>query len=177
MFADPKINIKEFGLSPGQTVADFGSGVGHYSFPLSDAVGPKGAVYCIDIKKDVLVSLKNQAIKEGRENIEVIWADVDKPNGTKFRQGVVDVVLLSDLLFQLSSKDVAIKEAKRILKPEGRIIVIDWSEVSYLNGVKHEGKNIVLSEDELKTLMELNGLKLERRFEAGEHHYGLIFKS
>jgi ubiquinone/menaquinone biosynthesis C-methylase UbiE len=176
MFADPKMNVKEFGLSPGQSVADFGSGVGHYSFPLSEAVGPRGSVYCIDIKKDILVTLKNQAIKERKENIEVILGDVDKPNGTKLREAVVDTVLLSDLLFQLSSKDIAIKEAKRILKPGGKVVVIDWSEVSYLNGVKHEGKNIIFSEDELKSLMEQNGFKLERRFEAGEHHYGLIFK-
>jgi ubiquinone/menaquinone biosynthesis C-methylase UbiE len=177
MFSDPRKNIQELGFNPGDRVADLGSGVGHYSFPLSDSVGPKGDVYCIDIKKEVLVALKNQAEKEGRENIEVIWGDIEKMDGTKLRDSVVDGVLFSSILFQLKDKVTALKEAKRILKLGGKLCVIEWADLSYLSGVKETDNESTINKEELTTLASANGFHFQKSFEAGEHHYGLIFTS
>ncbi len=177
MFSDPRKNVHELGFEPGQRVADLGSGAGHYSFPLSDLVGPKGEVYCIDIKKDVLVALKNQAEKEGRENIEVIWGDIEKIDGTKLRDGVLDGALFSSILFQLKDKVTALKEAKRILKPGGKLCVIEWADLSYLSGVKETDNESTIDKEELTTMASANGFHFQKSFEAGEHHYGLIFTS
>lgn len=177
MFSDPKKNVEEFGFLPGQSVADLGSGAGHYAFRLSDVLGPTGAVYAIDVKKDSLVSIKNQAVKEGRTNLEVIWGDIEKLGGTKLRDSVVDGAVFSNILFQLKDKNTAIKEAKRILKPKGRLAVVEWSDLSYLSGVNHEGNSITVSQEDLVKMMEENGFKFEKSFPAGEHHYGLMFVS
>ena len=164
MFTDPAKNVAEFGFIPGQKVADFGSGSGHYSTALSKFLGPSGCVYAIDLNKDMLVKLKNEAFKDGRGNIEIIWGDVEKPNGTKLKDVLVDGVVLSNTLFQFQDVTGAVNEAKRILKAGGRVGLVEW-----------RGKGPI-QEAEAKNLFASSGLTFERSFDAGESHYGLIFK-
>lgn len=176
MISDPQKNISEFGIMPGQIIADFGSGAGHYAFPISTLVGNKGKVICIDIKKDSLISLKNTAVREGKTNLEIILGDIEKQGGTKLKDEAVDGVIFSNLLFQLMDKAGAINEGRRILKPGGKIYVVEWSDTSVMSGMKLGKDKMILGKDELINLMKNNGLSLEKNFEAGEHHYGLIFK-
>src|SRR4051812_35695798 len=124
MFTDPEKNVMEFGFIPGQKVADLGSGAGHYANALSQTLGPTGRVYAIDLNADLLARLKNNAIKEGRGNIEIIWGDIEKPHGAKLKDSAVDGAVLSNILFQLDDKKGAIEEAKRVVKPGGRIAVV-----------------------------------------------------
>jgi len=162
MFSNPKKNVLEFGLIPGQTVVDLGSGAGHYSLALSKLVGADGHVYCVDIKKNTLVKLKNQAVAEGFDNLEVVWGDVEKLNGTKLKDGLADGVVLSNTLSLLENRPTAILEAKRITKSGGKIYVIEWLE--------HIGQ------EELKEMFIKAGLDFERTFDTGDYHYGMIFK-
>jgi len=162
MFSDPEKNVSEFGFIPGQTVVDLGSGAGHYSLALSKVVGASGHVYCVDIKKDMLVKLKNQARVEGLDNLEVIWGDVEKSHGTKLRDNLADGVVLSNTLSLLADELTAILEAKRITKNGGKICVIEWLER--------------IKQEELKKMFIEADLNFDRAFDAGEHHYGLLFK-
>jgi ubiquinone/menaquinone biosynthesis C-methylase UbiE len=162
MFSDPLQNTFEFGFIPGETVVDFGSGAGHYSHLLSNTVGPSGRVIAVDIQKDILVRLKNEAEKDGRHNIEIIWGDVEKPNGTHLRDGVAAGAVLSNILSMLGDTRATIKEAKRVVRPGGKVCVIEWSNK--------------INQDKMKELFESEGLKFERTFDAGSHHYGMIFK-
>jgi ubiquinone/menaquinone biosynthesis C-methylase UbiE len=59
-------------------------------------------------------------------------------------------------------------EIKRILKPGGKVLVVDWSEVSALSPV-----NLVTSA-KAQMMFEKAGFKVENSFNAGDHHYGLI---
>lgn len=176
MFSDPQKNVLEFGFIPGQKVADLGSGAGHYSAALSELLGPTGLVIAVDLDQGVLSKLKNDAAKAGRENIEVVLGDIEKPGGMKLRDGFVDGAVFSNILFQLGDKALAIAEAKRVLKPGGRVCVVEWSDLSFLaNTLKGQGKSAVTPEA-AKELFALAGLTFERAFAAGESHYGLIFK-
>ncbi len=175
MISDPQKNISEFGITPGQKVADFGSGAGHYALPISTILGSGGKIICIDIQKENLIALKNKAIKEGRENLEVIVGDIEKVGGTHLKDEAMDGVVFSNLLFQLTDKVGAINEAKRILKPGGKIYVVEWSDTSLMSGMKFNDQKMILSKDEIDKLLKAGGLTLEKNFEAGEHHYGLIY--
>ncbi len=165
MFSDPKKNVLEFGFIPGQKVVDFGAGSGHYASALSTALGPTGLVIAVDLNQDLLNKLRNDAIKAGQENVEVMDGDVQKPNGTKLRDAFVDGVVMSNILNQLSDIKGAGEEAKRILKPGGKVCVVEWTEK----------KGAVLENDARRTL-ESVGLTFERSFRAGESHYGLILR-
>lgn len=172
MFSDPLKNIEQLGPKLGESVADFGSGSGHYSLALASLVGDKGTVYAVDIQKDLLSKLKNEAQKRGFLNIEVVWGDLEKSGGSRLKDGAVQLVVISNLLFQIADKGSVAKEAFRILASKGRLLVVDWSES--FGGIGPRG-DLVFSEESAKKLFSEVGFVFEKNISAGEHHYGIIF--
>lgn len=176
MFSDVEKNVLEFGLIPGQAVADFGSGAGHYALAMSKVLGQKGRVYAIDLKEDILVRLSREAEVQDTDNIRVVLGDISKPKGTQLKDECVDAVVFTNILFQLESKEPSILEAVRILKPGGIICVVEWSDLSLLPKSKTLGHEQATTKEEIKDLFMSFSLSFEREFEAGDIHYGLIFK-
>jgi ubiquinone/menaquinone biosynthesis C-methylase UbiE len=162
MQISPEKNVDELGFIPGQTVADFGSGSGHYALLLARVVGRNGRIIAIDINKDVLTKVVREAEEESLSNIEIVWGDVEKAEGTGLRDQSFDGVLASNLLSLVEDKVEVIWEAKRVLKSGGRLCVID-------------GKN-KLEVDKLRNMIERENFVFERQFPAGIDHFGLIFK-
>lgn len=168
-FADPENNIKQFGLKEGEYVADLGAGSGFYTFAAAKIVGEKGRVYAVEVMKELVQTLKNQASEKRLHNIEVVWGDIEELNGTKLRDHVADVVILSNILFQVEDKLGLINESKRILKPKGRVFIVDWTGPH--GGVGPE-ESAVITAQEARDLFESNGFVFEGDIEAGTHHYG-----
>lgn len=172
MFSDPEQNIQQFELRKGDHVADFGSGVGYYSFAAAEAVGENGKVYSIDVQKDLLQKLNNEAKKTRHlTNIEIIWADLDNLGGTRLREKSIDAVIAANIFFQLEDKNNACLEIKRILKDGGRVLFIDW--LTQIN--PDSQKNASFSKEEVIELFTRKGFVVERDVNAGIKHYGLIF--
>ncbi|QSH39645.1 class I SAM-dependent methyltransferase [Candidatus Kaiserbacteria bacterium] len=172
-FSDPKKNVKRLGFREGMKVADFGSGSGAYTLALVDVVGQTGVVYSVDIQKDLLTRTQNAAVQKGYENIEIVWGDIESVDGVKLKDGLLDGVLLSNTLFQVDDKINTIKEAYRVLKPGGILAIIDWNE-SY--GGIGPPEQLILTPAEANLICNDNGFVAKGTFDAGEHHYGLLFK-
>ncbi len=172
-FVKPEEVIKQMKLSAGKAVADIGAGIGHYSFLMSPLVGREGVVYAIDIQKDLLQKLIKQAEEKKILNIHALWGDAENIGGTKLKAEAVDTVLLSNVLFQTESKSSLVAEIKRILKKNGILVVVDWSES--FAGLGPDSLHVV-SEEIARSLFENNGFVLEKTFEAGAHHYGLVLR-
>lgn len=173
-FVDPIHVVREIGVPTGSRVADIGAGSGAYAFALGKVVGDEGRVYAIDVQKDMLTRIANEASKRGLKNIDTIWADMDRSGGSKLADHSVDLVLFSNVLFQLEAKDIALLEAQRILKAGGTCAVVDWSDS--FNGLGPH-KDEVVTAGRVKELAGAAGFVLQRDFVAGAHHYGLVFKS
>ena len=172
MFSNPKNNIKQLGLREGMLVADFGSGSGHYAIEASKIVGESGRVYAIDIQQALIKKIKNLATAEHRGNVDVLWGDIEQVGGTKLGDESVDVVIIANDLFQVEEKNNVIAEAKRILKPEGKALAVDWSDS--FGGIGPASEDVVI-ESEARKMFSENGFELMDRFDAGKYHYGLIF--
>lgn len=172
MFSDPEKNVKRFGLREGMYVADLGAGSGYYSIYASRIVGNKGKVYAVEIQQEVLYTLKKEAEKANLSNIEIIWGDVEKPGGTKIKDTSMDAVILSNILFQTEDRNQLVKEAKRILKVGGKILLVDWSDSFNSMGPIDDH---VVKEDKAKELFEKFGFTFKQNIDAGSHHYGMIF--
>ncbi|MFQ5662108.1 MAG: class I SAM-dependent methyltransferase, partial [Candidatus Paceibacteria bacterium] len=172
MFSDPKNNIMRLGLTDGMLAADFGTGSGHYAIAASEVVGNSGRVYAIDIQQALVKKVKNLAIAENRQNIDVLWGDIEQAHGTKLGDESVDAVIIANDLFQVEEKNNMINEARRILKPKGKVLVVDWSDS--FGGIGPRAEDIV-RESQARELFSENGFEFMDSFDAGEHHYGLIF--
>ena len=169
MFSDPASNLAKLGLVDGQKVVDLGAGSGFYSMEAAKRVGISGRIYAVDVQKDLLERLRSVAANQGIRNIEVVWGNVEKIGGTKLRESLADRVVASNVLFQIEKPDDFCLEIKRILKPGGKVLVIDWSGVTPLS------PKFIFPAMKARTLFEKNGFKLENSFNAGDHHYGLVF--
>ncbi len=160
-------------IEPGMIVADFGAGSGAYVLAIAERLAHAGHVYAIDVQQELLRRIKNESHKRGYKNVEIVWTDLERPYGSKIADNHVDRVLISNLLFQLEDKDVLMSEAYRILKPEGLLAIVDWSE-SFGGMGPH--KNDVVKKEGAMHHAGKAGFELLHDFEAGAHHYGLIYK-
>lgn len=172
-FARPVRNVAALGIEHAMKVADFGAGSGAYVQAIAEYLEGSGTVYAIDVQKDLLRRIHTDATKRGLKNVEIVWGDVEAPQGSKIASDMLDLVLVSNLLFQIDDKKKVVAEGKRILKPGGRLAVIDWSES--FRGMGPSREMIVTKEDAYALAREA-GLSFQKEFSAGAHHYGLIFK-
>ncbi len=173
MFSDPAKNVGQCGIQAGMDIADFGSGSGFYTLEAARALISTGRVYSIDLHQELLSKTRNHASQNGLHNVEVIVGDIEKQGGSKLRESSIDLVFMCNIMFQLEHKEDAVKEAKRVLKPGGRILVVDWED-SFGNMGPHPEN--IFKKGAAHTLFEKNGFHLDREIEAGSHHYGFIFK-
>lgn len=173
-FLEPERIVRYFGLEKGDHVADFGAGHGYFTIPMARVVGGNGKVYAIDIQKSVLDIIRARAKVEHLLNIEPVWADLDEPGGSHLKDKFVDFVVVANILFQAEKKDALMREAYRILREKGKIAVVEWEATA--TGSFGPPAELRLKKETVKNLALQAGFSPDREFEAGSHHYGLLFK-
>lgn len=171
MFSDPRNNLEQLGISDGTIIADLGSGSGFYSMEAARMVAPLGKVYAIDVQRDMLERLKREAQKLHIRNIDIVHGDLERMGGTKIRENLCDVALVSNVLFMIEDKKTFLQEVRRILKPKGRILIVDWS-ASFSHMGPHPDH--VVYKDATLIMLKEAGFSFEREIRAGAHHYGII---
>ena len=170
-FSNPEVNIRELGVYEGQVAVDFGAGTGTYTMLLAERVGESGRVYAVEVQKEFLSNIKNDATARGLNNIEVIWGDIESQGGAKIKDALADVAVVSNVLFQAEDRVGLLREVKRVLKPQGKLLLVDWKE-SF--GGLGPTKDAVVSEQIARELCEQEGFVVKKTFDAGAHHYGMV---
>ena len=117
----PSEVLSDLGVRAGQVVLDFGCGSGTYTIPAAKLVGNSGKVYALDINRNFLDTVEERAKQEGLTNIVRIDASGD--GGIPVGNGIIDVLLLIDVLHLIENRGALFDEACRILRPGGLIIV------------------------------------------------------
>ena len=138
MFSDPLKNLKAFAIKENDIVADLGAGTGFYSIPAAE-IASRGKVYAVELAKDFVETITNKIKDAKLGNIECLWGDVERLGGTKLGDEVIDKVIASNVLFQVSNKEIFIKEIKRILKDKGEVLLIDWDDKSFTSRKSQTG--------------------------------------
>jgi len=172
------LNTKEIlsrvGLTAGMKAADLGcGGAGHFVMPAARIVGDDGVVYAVDILKTVLASIESIARLENLNNIQTVWTNLEKVGATKIEADSLDVAFLINVLFQVDKLDEVVKEAVRLIKPSGKLLVIDWKTSGAPFGPPADKR---LSADKVKQAAQKLNLKQLEEFEAGPYHWGLVFQ-
>lgn len=171
---DPYKIFEKIALCEGMRVADFGCGrTGHFVFPAAKIVGDKGVVYAVDVMKNVLESIRSMARSEGCDNVQIVWSDIELLGKTPIAEKSLDVGFFVNVIFQLKDRATAIKEAVRLLKKDGHLVIVDWAKNLGLLGPK---SGQMARPDELKSIVRGEGLNLIDESLAGDYHYSLIFQ-
>lgn len=170
-FTNPEENIKALGVYEGMVIADLGAGIGAYTIPLAERVGDTGRVYAVEVQKDLLSNIKNEAAARGLKNVELLWGDIERVGGTKIKDGAIDAVVISNVLFLAEDKPAFLREARRILKTGGKLLFVDWSDS--FNNLGPSPK-MVVAKDVARAMCEAEGFVLKSEIPVGAHHYGFI---
>ncbi len=171
VFSEPEKNIAQLGLREGDHVADLGAGSGFYAAAAGAVVGTSGQVYAVEVQKDMLGRVDQDMKDKGVHNVKVVWGDIEHPGGTRLRENSIDAALVCNVLFQIENLAGLVEETKRILKPGGRVLVIDWME-SFGQMGPHPDQVVTVTK--AKELFDRAGFVFEKDILAGAHHYGFV---
>jgi len=154
-------------------VADLGCGSsGHFVFPAARRVGKKGIVYAVDILRTTLETVSKRARAENLANIKTVWSNLEIFGATKIEAGSLDVGLLINTLHQSHRRAEILRESVRLLKKNGRLVVVEWKNTAAPFGPPSEEK---VKKEFIENGVKKLGLRPEEEFEAGQYHYGLIY--
>jgi len=157
-------------LKSNMTGAEFGCGSAEIAITLAKILDD-GRVYALDIQEEKLSALKGKLSQQKVSNIVTVLCDLEAEKGSTLQENSIDVVILANILFQADNKHAIINEAKRVLKKDGQILVIDWLKKSSF------GPEKIMAPEEVKNIAAEFGLSVIKEFSSGEYHYGLIFKN
>lgn len=172
---DPAYLLKDvLQMSYGAKLADLGCGsMGFFVLQSAKLVGDKGLVYAVDILKEVLSSVEGRARQEGLYNVKTVWSNLEIVGAAKIPENCLDYALLVNTLFQTKKHQEVLKEAYRLLKMGGLLLVVDWQTGGGPIGPTREMR---LEPAAVKSLAQAVDFQLIKEFAAGKNHYGLIFQ-
>lgn len=166
--------FNHIGIEEGQYVAHLGcGGSGYLTFPLASRVGNTGKVYAVDILKSALARLGTEAGRRHLAFIQTVWANLEKYRATSIADNELDLALLANILYQSKNHPAIIQEAYRMVKPQGRLIVLDWKGNASVFGPPQEQR---VDPTRIIELCEVNGFTFLEQFDAGPYHFALSFE-
>jgi demethylmenaquinone methyltransferase/2-methoxy-6-polyprenyl-1,4-benzoquinol methylase len=113
------------GVRSGQRVLDVAAGSGDLSRAFSKRVGPSGEVWATDINGNMLAVGRDRLLDDGMV-CPAVQCDAEK---LPFPGGYFDCVSVAFGLRNMTRKEKALAEMTRVLKPGGRLLVLEFSKV------------------------------------------------
>ncbi len=170
-FTDPIKNLEALDIQEGMSVVDLGAGSGVYTIASAAKVGKGGKVYAVDVQAELLMKIKNQAQSLKLMNVDVVHGNMEVVGGTRLREHTMDSAIVSNVLFQIEHKENFVAEIKRILKPGGKVLIIEWADS--FGGLGPQVDYIVPTE-KTQELFDKAGFSNIQYLTPGDHHYGFV---
>jgi ubiquinone/menaquinone biosynthesis C-methylase UbiE len=152
-------------LKPSYVVADLGCGSGYFTVPISRQVKK---VYAIDVQKEMLEFLEQKIQKQKILNVTTL---LSKENEIPLKNESVDLLLSVNTLHEFRDKEKTISEIQRVLRPEGRAVMVDFKKDSS----RGPPVSIRVSKEQAVRLFEKQGLTVLKTRDL-KYHYLLIFR-
>ncbi len=131
------------GARPGERGLDIGCGPGFLACELAGEVGERGRLVAIDSSPDMLAAARERARREGVEHrVELALGDAAQLG---FRSGSFDFVVAVQVYLYVPDVEGALGEAARVLRPAGRLAVVDtdWDSCVWLAGDRARHRRVM----------------------------------
>ncbi|HEY7776564.1 MAG TPA: bifunctional demethylmenaquinone methyltransferase/2-methoxy-6-polyprenyl-1,4-benzoquinol methylase UbiE [Kineobactrum sp.] len=121
-----RFTIELSGVRAGQSVLDIAGGTGDLAARFAAIVGPEGRVVLADINESMLNVGRDKLIDQGYQgNLEYVQADAQY---LPFPDNSFDCVSIAFGLRNVTDKDLALRSMLRVLKPGGRLLILEFSK-------------------------------------------------
>ncbi len=170
---DTKKVFRELGLKKGMTFLDMACGRGEYSLAASKIIGNTGLVSAIDLWEEGIADLRRKVSGQKIKNIDA--RVVDLREGIPLKEHCVNVCLMATVLHDLvetNGAGQALKEAARVLRPEGMLAVIEFKKIE---GPPGPPMRIRLTPEEVDYLTHPHSFVKRRIIDVGPYNYLMLF--
>ena len=166
----PETTLKTMGIRSGMVFMDIGCGDGFFTIPAAQLVGEKGVVYAVDVDSAAVEKLKDKAAEKGLANIT---AKVGAAEETVLCTECADIVFYSRVLHDFKDPTKVLRNAKRMLKPAGTLVNLDWKKKPTMFGPP---VHIRFSEEQAANFIKTAGFTIESVKSAGRNFYVVTAK-
>ena len=124
----PDTILKIINIKPGMIIGEVGAGRGRYSVQIASRISPSGILYANDINQEALDFLKNRCEEHGFTNIKTIQGSI---TDTKFPAGVMDMVIMVNVVHCLAEPVELLRNVSKALKPNALIVIVEGNKDKY----------------------------------------------
>ncbi len=168
-YQKPHEVIHALNLKSGEVIADIGAGSGYFTFHLARHVGDKGKVYAVDVSPEMILHVNRRIREQKANNVVPLLADPDDP---LLPDRSVNRFFFSDSWHHIENQSKYLSLMKRMLKPGGEIVMIDFHKKELPVGPPMQMK--IAREDLIKQL-DSNGYRLAKEHSFLPYQYFLVF--
>ena len=168
-YQKPHEVIHALNLKSGEVIADIGAGSGYFTFHLARHVGDKGKVYAVDVSPEMILHINRRIRELKANNVVTLLADPDDP---LLPDRSVNRFFFSDSWHHIENQSKYLSLMKRMLKPSGEVVMIDFHKKELPVGPPMQMK--IAREDLIKQL-DGNGYRLTKEHTFLPYQYFLVF--
>jgi len=157
-------------ITPGMKVADIGAGTGYFAIPIARAIGNSGCVFAVDLQPEMLEMLRRKLdLPDAPGNISLQQGPA---SSLPLADASVDLVLYANIWHELDDHDAALRDAFRVLGPQGRIAILDWrKDKTPPPGPPQEHR---ISADSVSAFLESNGCRQISSHNVGAYSHVVV---
>ncbi len=160
----PDVLLQKLAVAPGSTILDLGCGNGFFTFPAAAAMGDQGMVIAADMSAKMLVALSDRNPPDTVQILltEEVEMDVEDES--------VDAVVAITLYHELRDVAANLDELKRVLKPVGKLMILDWiPDEDAKRGSKHR-----VPRDQAERELSDNGFVIDLAEDYTSEHWLIL---
>jgi ubiquinone/menaquinone biosynthesis C-methylase UbiE len=166
----PSKAIAALDIKPGQVVADVGAGSGYYTARLAERVGATGKVYASDLQPQMVALLEQRVARDRLTQVEVLQATETDP---RLPPAAIDLILMVDVYHELARPQEVLRQLRAALKPDGRLVLIEFRKESPWVPIREEHK---MSVREARLELEAEGYRFDTVIDVLPWQHILVFR-
>ncbi len=156
----PARTLEKFGLDKGMTFVDVGAGTGFFSREASKIVGKEGRVVAAEMSPEMIEILKRQGVPREVEVLQSGEYSIPLPDS------VADLTWLAFVTHETPDVPRFLKEAARVTKQHGKIVIVEWKKQTEERGPAMEER---LAQADLRG--QLDGYRILGEGSLNASHY------
>lgn len=164
----PVDTLKRVGFKEGMSLCDIGAGTGVFAFPATEMSSSDS--YALEKSDDMIEVLEKRIVERQIENLKVRKVESDL---LPMEDNICDIVILVTVLHHIDNKKTLVSEIKRMLRENGRLMIIEFHKNEISGGPPIEMK---ISKEELEDFAKDYSLKTLDSFDLGDNFYVYVFE-